>query len=111
MIERTVLEYLQSHIGIPCHLEVPAKMPNRFLVIEKTGSSLVDHIKSATIAVQSYGKTLADTIATNEEVKEIMSGLTDLDEIGGCSLNSDYNFTDTETKRYRYQAIFDITHY
>ena len=24
------------------------------------------------------------------------------------SLNSDYNFTDTSTKKYRYQAVYDI---
>ena len=27
-----------------------------------------------------------------------------------CELNGDYNFTDTETKRYRYQAVFDLTY-
>ena len=27
------------------------------------------------------------------------------------NLNSDYNFTDTETKEYRYQAVFDINYY
>lgn len=111
MIEKTVLEYLQSHTGIPCHLEVPSNPPERFLVVEKTGSSVTDLIKTATIAVQSYGETLTETIAINERVKEEMSGLADLDEIGGCNLNSDYNFTDTTTKKYRYQAVFDITHY
>ena len=111
MIEKTVLEYLQSHTGIPCYLEFPSEQQDRFLVIQKTGSSMYDHLKTATIAVQTYAKTLAETISTNEEVKTAMSGLADLDEIGGCNLNSDYNFTDTTTKKYRYQAVFDITHY
>lgn len=47
----------------------------------------------------------------NEELKEIVEQLVILDEISGVSLNSDYNFTDTETKEYRYQAVFDINHY
>ena len=34
-----------------------------------------------------------------------------LDEIASVKLNSDYNFTDEETKQYRYQAVFDIKHY
>ena len=34
-----------------------------------------------------------------------------LDEVSKVSLNSDYNFTDAATKRYRYQAVFDIIHY
>lgn len=34
-----------------------------------------------------------------------------LDEIASVKLDNDYNFTDTETKEYRYQAVFDITYY
>ena len=34
-----------------------------------------------------------------------------LPEIGAVHLNSDYNFTDTAAKRYRYQAVFDVTYY
>jgi len=34
-----------------------------------------------------------------------------LNEIGKVKLNSDYNFTDTVTKQYRYQAVYDISHY
>ena len=34
-----------------------------------------------------------------------------LDDISKVSLNSDYNFTDPDTKRYRYQAIFNIWYY
>ncbi len=111
MIEKTVLEYLQSHIEKPCYLEFPIKPPDSFVVIEKTGSSSINHIKGAIIAVQSYGKTLVEAISINEDVKTAMDGLTDIDEIGGCYLNSDYNFTDTATKRYRYQAVFDVTYY
>lgn len=111
MIERTVLEYLQSHTGISCYLEIPLNPPGRFIVIEKTGSTTENCITSSTIAVQSYGKKLAEAIETNKLVKKAMSGMTELDEIGGCHLNSDYNFKDTSTKKYRYQAVFDITHY
>ena len=47
----------------------------------------------------------------NDRVKNAVEGLIWLDEIRGVSLNSDYNFTDTTTKEYRYQAVFDIGHY
>ena len=36
------------------------------------------------------------------------------DEVASISavrFDSDYNFTDTDTKHYRYQAVFEITHY
>jgi hypothetical protein len=47
----------------------------------------------------------------NEKVKEKMEKITELDDICKCDLNSDYNYTDTNRKKYRYQAVFDIVHY
>ena len=44
----------------------------------------------------------------NEEVKDAMEKIIEYTEISKCSLNSDYNFTDTKTKSYRYQAVFDL---
>ena len=37
--------------------------------------------------------------------------LAELDSVGACRLVRDYNFTDTESRRYRYQAVFEITYY
>ena len=54
---------------------------------------------------------MAYTIEINEEVKAAMDEIIVLPEISRSKLNSDYNFTDTEKKRYRYQAVYDITHY
>ena len=47
----------------------------------------------------------------NDRVIETMYGLIDYDEVTHVELNSNYNYTDTTTKEYRYQAVFDITHY
>ena len=35
----------------------------------------------------------------------------ELPTISAVYINSDYNFTDTETKRYRYQCVAVVTHY
>lgn len=40
-----------------------------------------------------------------------MDDLVNESEVSGVYLNADYNFTDVETKEYRYQAVFDIFHY
>jgi hypothetical protein len=37
-----------------------------------------------------------------------MQGLIERDEVTKVTLNSNYNFTDTTTKEYRYQAVFDL---
>jgi len=112
MIEKTILDYLSDCLpDVPVYMEVPADRPAVFVVIEKTGSSRINHIDSATIAVQSYGATLYDAAALNERVKTAMLDSITLDSISRAALNSDYNYTDTASKHYRYQAVFDVTFY
>ena len=111
MIEQTVLDYLTPLLDVAVYMEVPPDPPEAFVAIEKTGSSLRNHIYTSTLAIQSYGPTLLAAATLSEEVKGRMLYGALPDEITRVSLNGDYNFTDTETKRYRYQAVFDITHY
>ncbi len=111
MIEKTILDYLSENLSVPVSLEVPADPPDSFVVLEKTGSGRENHISTAMIAAQSYAPTLYQAAQLNEEVKAAMDCLIELDEICRSELNSDYNFADTESKRYRYQAVYDITHY
>lgn len=113
MIEKIVLDYLSECLpGVPVYMEVPEDRPAVFVVIEKTGSSWINHINSATLAVQSYAATLYDAAALNERIKTAMLyGAVTLDSISRVSLNSDYNYTDTASKHYRYQAVFDVTFY
>ena len=108
MIETTVLDYLSSVLPEPCSLEVPERPPARFVVLEKTGSSRENYINTASFAVQSYGPSLFEAAELNERVKAAMDELIQLPDIISSDLDSDYNFTDTSTKRYRYQAVYDI---
>ncbi|MEA4965386.1 MAG: hypothetical protein VB055_06155 [Oscillospiraceae bacterium] len=111
MIEKTVLDYLSASLSLPVKMEVPENPPEEFLVVEKTGSDVSNHIKRATIAVQSYAGSLYRAACINEDVKAATENLVALPEISKASLNSDYNFPDTQTKKYRYQAVFDIYHF
>ena len=111
MIETIVLDYLSEALSVPVSMEVPEDPPDQFVVIEKTGGGEENHIKSATLAIQSVADSLYQAAVLNEAVKAYMDGISDLDSIGRSSLNSDYNFTDTASKRYRYQAVFDLIYY
>ncbi|OOV85805.1 hypothetical protein BTA35_0216720, partial [Oceanospirillum linum] len=64
-----------------------------------------------TFAFQSYAPSMYEAAVLNEAVKETVEGMIELDEISKIKLNSDYNYTDTTTKEYRYQAVFDMNHY
>lgn len=113
MIEVTILNYLNSQsLSARVYTEIPKEMPSKFFVIEKTGSSMDDHIPRSTFAVKSYAPSMYEAASMNEEIKaEMLDGLITLGDIARVELNTDYNFTDTATKTYRYQAVFDITHY
>lgn len=115
MIETTVKEFLESKLSVPVAMEVPKDKASQFVVIEKTGGAQNNHIPSAILTIQSYGPSMYDAALLNDEVKKWMldgiEGLISLNEIAKVELNSDYNFTDETSKRYRYQAVFDIIHY
>lgn len=111
MIEKTVIDYLNSALTVPVYAEVPETNTGVFVVVEKVGSSRTNYTDTATIAVQSYADTLAEAAALNLTAKNAMLEIINLDTVAAVRLNSDYNFTDTATKRYRYQALFVITYY
>ena len=115
MIENTIKEFLESKLTVPVLMEVPKNPASQFVVIEKTGGGQENYINSAILTVQSYGPSLYMAAELNELVKEWMldgvNGAITLSDVARITLDSDYNYTDTTSKRYRYQAVFDIVHY
>lgn len=109
-IEYVLLDYLIQNMTVPVYMEEPDIIPDQYVLIEKTGSSVDNFIHSATFAIQSYGATLEQAIDLNEVVKGVMDEFWKHHAVYHCKLNSDYNFTDTETKRYRYQAVYNINY-
>jgi hypothetical protein len=111
MIEKTVLNYLSEKLTVPVYMEIPENKEDEFVVLEKTGSSRSEKINTAVFAIKSYAQTLVGAAELNEKVKAAMDEIISLDEICSASLNSDYDFTDSASKQYRYQAVYDIIHY
>ncbi|QDK71458.1 hypothetical protein [Lactococcus protaetiae] len=111
MIEMIIKNFLDTHLSVSAFLEKSGDMPKSYVLFEKTGSSKSNHLLSSTFAFQSIAPSMYEAATLNEELKNVVEQLITLDEISAVSLNSDYNFTDTETKQYRYQAVFDIKHY
>lgn len=107
MIEKATLDYLSRKLTCPVVMERDGETAP-FVLIKKTGSGRENRINSAMITLQSYGETLYKAAELNKQVIDKMSSMIELDAILKSSLNSDYNFTDPETKEYRYQALFDV---
>lgn len=111
MIEKTILDYLGEHLSVPVYMEEPIDKPASYVLIERTGSSESDLIETTTLALQSYGASLYDAAALNMAVKAQIKQAVELPSVSAVYINSDYNFTDTETKRYRYQCVAVVTHF
>ncbi|WP_394271628.1 hypothetical protein [Anaerococcus nagyae] len=108
MIEVIIKNYLDETMDVPVYLEEPRDKPKSYVLFEKTSGGKDDQIRKATIALQSYAESMYEAASLNEKVKEAMDKSIYFIDIGKAKLNSDYNFTDTTTKRYRYQAVYDI---
>lgn len=109
MIEKILVQYLTSVLTVPVSCE-RLNEPS-FVLIQKTSGSETNFIKDSSVAIQSYGGSKLAAMELNEEVKEAMRSACVRPEISRVDLNSDYDYTDTTEKEYRYQAVFDITHY
>ena len=111
MIEKTILDYLGEHLTVPVYMEEPINKPASYVLIERTGSSESNLVETTTLALQSYGASLYDAAVLNMAVKARIKQAVELPSVSAVYINSDYNFTDTETKRYRYQCVAVVTHY
>ena len=109
MIEEIVFNYLKNKLNVPVTFENINEV--EYVLIGKIGSSRFDFTNTATFFIQSYSSSKYKASLLNEKVKDAMYDLIELDEITSLHLNSDYDYTDTTTKKYRYQAVFDIGYF
>ena len=115
MILPKLISYLSTQLSsggtsIYVGMEAPEQLSG-YVLIDQTGSSTSNHITTTTIAVQSYGSSLYNALLLNESVKTAMFKFVEEPEISSVKLETDYNFTNTATKQYRWQAVYEITHY
>lgn len=112
MIETVVYEYLKSMLpDEEVETETPSPLPDQFITIEKTGSSPQgNRLMHSTFAIQSWSTTKAKAAALSEKVCKAMNIIAETTEVSH-SEGGDYDFTDTTTKRYRYQAVYELIHF
>ena len=111
MIELVIKNYLDGHLDAPSFFEHQNGLKGKYVLVEKLSGRKKNMLNSSVFAFQSYADSPFESAQLNEQVKEVVEAMIELPEITGIQLNSDYNFTDTQTKKYRYQAVFDINYY
>jgi hypothetical protein len=110
MIATKLIDYLSSELDVFVGAEAPEKVSG-YVLVDQTGSARSNHIITTTFALQSYGASLYEAMLLNEHVADAMSGFVNDPQITRVELETDYNFTNTATKQYRWQAVYQITHY
>ena len=110
MIIKDLLDYLGTQLSVGVYAEAPSQLTD-YVLLDQTATSNENHITTTTIAVQSYGATLYNAMLLNEDVKAAMESFADQPQVARVKLETDYNFTNTATKQYRWQAVYHITHY
>lgn len=111
MIEEVILVYLKNTLQMEdVYTEKPENRPQQYVIIEKTGSSRKNKIESSVIAIQSIAGSMYEAAKLNEIVKKAMDNIISLENVSSAKLNTDYNFTNTASKEYRYQAVYDLVH-
>ena len=110
MIEGIVIDYLSDALSVPVSGEITDKHPKQ-VTVSRGGSTEDDYIETAMIVIDSYANTMLQAAELNDSVKKEMKRIVELDSISACYLVTDYMHTHTAGKRYRYQAVFNITYF
>ena len=112
IIEALIIQHLNSKLdGVKAHSLVPANRESKFVVIERTGGSINNYIKSGMFVADCYAQTMEEAAELCEDVISAMSGLIEYNDVASVRLNSHYNDTDIASHEYRYGALFEVTYY
>lgn len=111
MIEPVILNYVSAALDVPVEMEIPAEPSARYVVLKRSGRGRENGLESSNLIADSYAESLLEAAALNERVKAVLDTLDTLDEISSTELATDYPLTDTSNKKYRYQAVYEISHY
>lgn len=104
--ELILLQHLAEKLNVTVAME--KRNDPTYVLIERLGGTDDGFLRTASFAIQSYGPTLYEACRLNEQVKKAMRSLIENKDVTRCDLDSDYNYTDTATKKYRYQAVYDL---
>lgn len=111
MIELVIKAHLEEKLDVPVYFEFPSKTPQQFVVVKAETNPRENMLDSAMLVVDSYGPSQLETMRLNAKVKTALDDLVQLTSISSSKRGGDYPAFDTIRKRYRYQAVQNITFY
>ena len=111
MIELIVKEHLDENLDVPVYFEFPNKAPQQFILVKIETNPRENMLDSAMLVVDSYGPSQLEAMRLNAKIKTALDQLVQLPSISASKRGGDYPAFDAIRKRYRYQAVQNITFY
>ena len=81
MIEKKIIDYLNSNLEANTYMEIPEEKPVRFYIMERTAGGETNHIREGSFSVQSYAPTLYEASLMNNAMINVFKGLVELPEV------------------------------
>lgn len=109
VIEQTIRDYLLTKFqNVPIEVMEPTDAPSKYIVFDVIDQGIEDHIWAVTVEFFSYGASVLEASALNEELKAAMLDIVELDSIFSCKLDGGGSDFNNEMKRYRYRSYFNL---
>lgn len=116
MLELIVYNYLSVVLDAPVVFTEPTvpeweAVPEKYVLIKKLSEKNDNHLRSGSLALKSYAKTVYDAAVLDRTVRDAVDRLPELDAVASAKLSSSYDSSDTVRKINRYQSVYDFVFY
>lgn len=108
MIEKTVLDYLDSALDVPVYLEQPKSKPNEYVLIKIISMGRVNYINNASFYLRSISTSLFNASKLNKDVMNAMDAIISEDSISASKIGGMTQDIDTTTKTYAYECVYNL---
>ncbi len=112
MIEEIVIRYLAGKgiAGGNVYAEVPLNPPVAYVLIQRSSGTITNQLRHLGLYTESRcRRSKLEAARLHEDVIAAMRNIRDETELFRCDLNAEYDAAMTQTKEYRYQALWEIT--
>jgi hypothetical protein len=106
---KSVREELETRLGVPCRVEVPATRPAQFVTIERTGGTYERGVDRPIMAVQCWAGSMSEAYALALAAREVLISLPEtVPSVCRSAVDSIYDFPDPDSDMRRYQLNLEL---
>lgn len=109
-IEAEVIAFLRDYLGLKAYAEVPARRPDEFVTVERTGGAydgvVVDR---PTLAIQAWSTSRYQASNIGRLIAESLPFMVEVSGVNNVDINTGpYNWPDPDSGTARYQLVVEF---